>query len=325
MNKRDTLLALLALGAAPCIALAQSADRVRVIGYLAASDGPTAVSESFRQGMRGLGWIEGRNLRIEYRWGAGKAENLAAFAAELVRMRVEVIVGQATPGVAAAKAATTTIPIVMASVADAEGSGFVANLSRPGGNITGVSMMMPALSGKRLELLKEIVPRMARVAYLAYAPDPAHKLFLKQTQEAGSQLKVRIQPVLVNRPDELPGAFTAMTRERADALVVQPLFNSNLGLGPRVAELAIKHRLVSISDGNGYADSGGLIFYGPDALAIYSRIASYVDRILKGANPAEMAVEQPRKFQFIVNMKTTKRLGIKIPQSILLRADKVIE
>ncbi len=315
-----------------CIALLVSAatpaqEKIRVVGVLSASAGPgaSATIESFRRGMSELGWIDGKNLRVEYRWGAGKAENLAEFAAELVRMKVEVIVASATPSIAAAKAATTTIPIVMGTAADAEGSGFVANLARPGGNITGVSQMLPALSGKRLELLKEIVPRMNRVAYLGWAADPAHKLFLRQTQDAGAHLKVSIQPAIISNAGELPAAFAAMNKERAQAVIVQPLFNNNLGLGTQIADLAVKHKLPSISDGNSFADGGGLIFYGPDGQAIYSRIASYVDRILRGGNPAEMAVEQPQKFQFVVNMKTAKSLGIKMPQTILLRADRVIE
>jgi len=310
--------------APPGLAEAQQTEKMRVIGYLSPADGPTVATEVFKRGLRELGWIEGQNLKIEYRWAANKADRLPALAEELVRLNVDLIVGQSTPAVQAAKTATTTIPIVMGAAADAEGSGFVASLARPGGNITGVSMMMSELAGKRLELLRELVPRLSRVAYLAFGPDPAHKLFLKQTQEAGRSLKVRVQPVVVGGPEEFQSAFSAMRKERADALVVQPLFSNTLGLGPQVAELAATHRLPTISDGNGFAEAGGLLYYGPDVLAILGRIAGYVDRILKGAKPAELPVEQPRTFQLVINLKTAKRLGLKVPQSLLSRADKVI-
>ena len=317
---------LVVLSLAPLdLAQAQQTEKTRVIGYLSPANGPTVGTEVFRRGLRELGWFEGQNLRIEYRWAARRADRLPALADELVRLKVDLIVAQSTPAVQAAKTATATIPIVMGSAADAEGSGFVASLARPGGNITGVSMMMSALAGKRLELLKEIVPKFSRVAYLAFGPDPAHKLFLKQTQEAGQSLKIRVHPVVVKGPEEFQNAFAAMKREGADALVVQPLFSNTLGLGPQVAELAATNRLPTISDGNGFAEEGGLMYYGPDNLAIYGRIAGYVDRILKGAKPADLPVEQPHKFQLVINLKTAKRLGLDVPQSLLSRADKVID
>ena len=263
--------------------ITRAQEKVRVVGYLGTSSGlaASASGQAFQRGMTELGWIDGKNLRVEYRWGAGKAEALTTFAAELVRMKVDVIVAQSTPAVSAAKAATTSIPIVMGAAADAEGSGVVASLARPGGKITGVSNMLTALAGKRLEILKEAVPRMTRVAYLAWADDPAHKLFLKQTQDAGGLLKVRVQPVVVNKAEELPAAFAAMAKERAEALIVQPLFTNTLGLGPGVSELALKHRLPSISDGSGFADAGGLIYSGPDAAAINSRIAPQANRVIQ--------------------------------------------
>jgi putative ABC transport system substrate-binding protein len=275
--------------------------------------------------LRDLGWIDGKNIRIEYRWGDNKPERLAPLAEELVRLNAELIVASSTAAVQAAKNATTTIPIIMGAAADAEGSGFVASLARPGGNITGVSMMMPAMSGKLLELLREITPRLSRVAYLGYASDPGQKMFLMQTQEAGYVLKIGVQAVVVNSAAEFEHAFAAMKAGRAEALIVHPIFTGQLGLGSRIAELAKKHRLPTISDGPGFAEAGGLLYFGSDAPALFNRIAGYVDRILKGAKPADMPVEQPQKFQLLVNMKTAKQLALKVPQSLLLRADRVIE
>lgn len=306
-------------------AMAQPTDKPRVIGLLTLGPGLTAATESLLSGLRERGWIEGKNLRVEYRFAANRPERLPGLAEELVRIGVELIVASGTPAVQAAKNATSSIPIVMGSAADAEGSGFVASLARPGGNITGVSMMLAELAGKRLEILKELNPKLARVAYLAYVPDPAHKLFLRQTMDAGQALNLRIQPVRVNRPDQLSAAFALIAKERADAVVVQPLFSNNLGLAPRVAGLAVEHRLVNISDGAGYVEAGGLLYYGPDPQAIYPRIASFVDRILKGGKPAEMPVEQPQKFLLIVNLTAAKKLGISVPISLRARADRVIE
>lgn len=303
---------------------AQSAQKVRVIGYLGPGGGPGFAAVILGRGLRDLGWIDGTNVRIEYRWADSKPERLAPLAEELVSLKVELIIASSTAAVQAAKNATTTIPIIMGPAADAEGSGFVASLARPGGNITGVSMMMPALQGKLLELLREITPSLSRVAYLAYASDPGHKMFLKQTQEAGQALKIGVQAVVVSSAAEFEQAFAAMKAGRTDALIVHPTFSGQLGLGPRIAELAKKNRLPAISDGSGFAEAGGLLYYGSAAYDV-SRIAGYVDRILKGAKPADMPVEQPQKFQLLVNMNTAKQLGLKVPQSLLLRADRVIE
>ena len=304
---------------------AQPADKPRVIGVLAVGPGPTATTGPLQRGLQDIGWIEGKNLHIEYRFAANRPERLPALAQDLVRLGVELIVCSGTPAVQAAKDVTSSIPIVMGAAADAEGSGFIASLARPGGNITGVSMMLSTLAGKRLEILRELNPRLTRVAYLAYAPDPAHKLFLKQTQDAGQALKLRIQAVRVSSPDELATAFNAMAKERAEAVVVQPLFSNNLGLGPRIVGLASTHGLANISDGAGYIEAGGLLYYGPDPDAIYARIASFVDRILKGGRPADMPVEQPQKFLLVLNLGAAKKAGINVPLSLRARADRVIE
>jgi putative ABC transport system substrate-binding protein len=304
---------------------AQQAEKIRVVGFLSPAAAPSARHEAFRQELRALGWVEGQNLRIEFRWAANSADRLAAMAEELVRLKVDVLVAQSTPAVEAAKNATRTIPIVMGAAADPVGSGFVASLARPGGNITGVSMMMPELAGKRLELLRDLVPRLKRVAFLAHGGDSAHKLFVQQTQDAGRTLGVQVQVLVVERAEEFEGAFSAMAKERVDALVIQPLFINTLQLGPRLAELAAKNRLPTICDGVGFAEQGGLLYYGPDTRAVYPRVAVYVDRILRGAKPAELPVEQPQKFELVINLKTAQRLGLGVPRSVLLRADRVIE
>jgi putative ABC transport system substrate-binding protein len=306
------------------VAAAQPTDKPRVLGILSLSAEPTLRDEVFERRLRELGWIEGQNARFEYRRAANKIERLPALAEELVRLNVHVIVAQSTPAVKAAKDATRTIPIVSIS-ADPVANGFVASLARPGGNITGVSMMMPELAGKGLELLREVAPKLSRVAYLAHGDDPSHRLFLKETGDAGRRLGVRVQPVIIRGPQEFDAAFAAMKRERAGALIVQPLFVNTMGLGPQLAELSAKNGLAAISSADVFADVGGLMVHAPDPLATYQRVATFVDQVLRGANPAELPIEQPQKFSLTINLKTAKRLGLRVPQSLLLRADKVIE
>ena len=307
------------------LADAQQAKKVPRIGYLSLAAKPSLRDEAFVQALRELGWINGQNIMIEYRWAAGKAESLAALADELVALKVDLIAAAATPAVQAAKNATKTIPIVMIGVADAVGSGFVASLAQPGGNITGSTNIMPELAEKRLGLLREILPKLSRLAFLAYGPDPAHKLFVKEAQEAAQSFKTRFQPLVLASVDEIEGAFSAMKKERAGALIVQPLYISVLGQGPRIAELAVKNRIPTISDGFQFAEQGGLMFYGPDSIAGYQRAAAFVDKILKGRKPADLPAEQPMKFDFIINLQTAKKIGLNIPQSVLFRATKVIQ
>jgi putative ABC transport system substrate-binding protein len=307
------------------LAQAQQAKKVPRIGYLSLAAKPSPRDEAFVQGLRELGWVDGQNIAIDYRWAASKAENLAALANELVALKMDLIAATSTPAVAAAKNATKTIPIVMIAVADAVGSGFVASLAQPGGNITGTSNILPELASKRLGLLKEILPKLSRVAFLAYGPDPAHKLFVKEAQEAAQSFKMRFQPLVLAGVNEIEGAFAAMNKERAGALIVQPLFISALGQGPRIAELAAKNRIPSISDGFQFAEAGGLMFYGPDSIAVYRHTATYVDKILKGRKPADLPVEQPMKFDFVINLQTAKKIGVDIKQSVLFRASKVIQ
>jgi putative ABC transport system substrate-binding protein len=280
--------------------------------------------EVVRQGLHDLGYVEGQNIFIVYKSAEGRVERLPDLAAELVRMKVDVIMARATPVVQAAKNATSTIPIV-ASAADVVGSGFVASLARPGGNITGTTSIMPELAGKRLELLREIVPKLSRVAFLAHGGVPAHRLFIKEVQAAGESVGVQIQPLVVKGPEEFEGAFSAMAKERAGALIVQPLFSNTLEQGQRIADLAARRRLPTISDPRVFAEAGGLMSYGTDSSAMWRRVPFYVDKILKGAKPADLPVEQPMKFEFVINLKTAKQIGLTIPQSVLFRADKVIK
>ena len=300
-------------------------ERVRVVGYLSTSADMSRRHRDFRDDLQKLGWVEGKNLRIEFRFAGGKPERFVALADELVKLKPDVIVGQGTPSVAALKNATRDIPIVMGTAADPLGTGLVTNLARPDANITGLSMMMPELAGKRLELLRNWLPKLTRVAFLGYGPDPAHKQFIVQTQEAGRTLGMQVQVLIVHKADELESSFAEMAKQKAEGVVVQPLFANALGLGPRIAELALKSRLPSISDGAGFADQGGLIFYGPVARAMNERVAAYVDRILRGAKPGDLPVEQPQKFEFVVNLKTARAIGAEPPRGMLLKVDRLIE
>ncbi len=325
MNTRRKLVSAFfaALGSTPWPAGAQPAEKIRVIGFLTLSEKPSLRDEIFTQGMRELGWIEGKNIRIEMRRAGNDIKRLAAMAQELVQLKVDLIVALSTPAVAAARDATSGIPIVSLS-ADPVANGFVASLRRPGGNITGLSMMHPVLAGKRLELLREIKPKIARVAFLAHGGDPAHKGFIAEMESAGKALGIRIDAVIVTHADQIDGAFVTMQKLRAEGLAIQPLFINTLGLGPRIAALANQQRLLSVADGDGFAEQGGLLFYGPDPTAMYRRVAYYADRVLKGANPAEFPVEQPTRFLVTVNLKTAKLIGVKMPYSIMVRANKVI-
>jgi putative ABC transport system substrate-binding protein len=304
---------------------AQQGRRVPRIGYLKLGSGPSEPEAALKQRLIDLGWVESRNVIIEYRWAANDTTRLLGLAKELVNLKVDVLVASATPAIHAAKNATAKIPIVMSAAADPVASGFVASLARPGGNITGLSLQSPELAGKRLELLKEIVPKLFRVAFLAHARDPAHKLFLQEAQDIAPRIGLQIQPLAVQGPEEFETAFATMVKERAGAVVIVPLFTgSALGTGPKVADLAIRNRLPSISDGNRFPEAGGLISHGANRLDLWRRAASFVDKILKGTKPADLPVEQPTKFDFVINLKTAKQIGLTMPPNVLVRADRVI-
>jgi putative ABC transport system substrate-binding protein len=314
----------------PLAAEAQPPTKIARIGYLTNADVATAphhLREAFLKGLGDLGYVEGRNLVIEYRSAEGKVERLPALAAELVSLKVDVIVATATPQTLAVKQATKTIPIVFTALADPVTSGLVTSLARPGGNVTGVSFLAPELVSKRFELLKQAVPGVRRVAFLwqpGDVPERTAKDMLKGAELAARALGLRLQLVEARGPADFDRAFSEMTRERADALSVLTsarLFTERR----RLAELAEKNRLPAVYPWREGADAGGLMAYGPNVADLYRRAATYVDKILKGAKPADLPVEQPTKFELIINLKTAKALGLTIPQSILTRADEIIQ
>jgi ABC-type uncharacterized transport system substrate-binding protein len=307
-------------------AKAQQQGKVPRIGFLGLSStsSDSIRIEAFRQGLRELGYVEGKSIIIEYRYAEGRLDRLPKLANELVRLNVDIIVARSAPAVTAAKNATTTTPIIMASVADAVRTGFVQSLAHPGGNITGLTSIMPELAGKRLELLKEIFPKLARVAFLAYAGGRAQELYVKEAKDAGQPLGIEIQPVAATHPADFKEAFSAMERKQAGALVVQPVFIGGLGYGQRIAGLAILNRLPTVSDLSRFPNEGGLMSYGPDLIDHTRQAAHYVDKILKGANPADLPVQQPTKFELVINLKTARQIGVTIPPNVLARADRVI-
>jgi ABC-type uncharacterized transport system substrate-binding protein len=323
------LLITLALGllVAPLAADAQQVTKVHRIGRLVAGSSlsDSHLLEAFRQGLRDLGYIEGQNLVIEYRYAEGTPERLPDLAAELVRLPVEVIVAGGRNTIRAAQDATRTIPIVMAGTGDAVAFGFVASLARPGGNITGLSDLGAELPAKRLELLKEIVPQSARIAVLTNPAGPLHVSWMPNLTAAAQTLGVQLHVVEVRQAEELASAFAALAQARADALLVvsDPLL-LNRQRARIVADLAAQHRLPAMYDWREYVDAGLLMSYGPSQLDMQRRTAVYVDKILKGAKPADLPVEQPTTFELVLNLKTAKELGLTIPPTLLLQATEVI-
>jgi putative ABC transport system substrate-binding protein len=310
--------------AAPLAAGAQQAGKVYRIGYLAPDSGPSLSSEAFRQGLRDLGWVEGRNIVIEYRWAGGRRERLADLATELVQLKVDIILGSTTPGALAAKKATKTIPIVIPVSNDPVGSGLVESLARPGGNVTGFSFIAQDMTQKRLELLKEVDPGITRVAALLNPTHPRSAAELSEGEVAARELGMQLQVLAVRNPTELESAFSAVITERADGLIVlsDRLFFNIRG---RLAEFAAGRRVPSIHYAKEFVEAGGLMSYGPNTTDMYKRAAILVDKILKGAKPADLPVEQPTKFDLVINLKTARALGLTIPPSLLPRADQVIE
>jgi len=313
--------------AVPLAAEAQQAVKITRIGYLGFNlTASPHLPEAFRQGLRDLGYVEGRNVVIEYRDAEGKPERLPALAAELVALKVDVILAPGTPQALAAKQATRTLPIVFGAAADPVGSGLVSSLARPGGNVTGLSVVTPELVGKRLELLTQAVPGVSRVAVL-WQPgnygERTEKDMLKEAEVAARALGVRLQFVEARGPADFDRAFSDITRARAGALTVVPsamLF----GERRRLVDLAAKNRLPAVYQWREGVDAGGLMSYGPDFADLFRRAATYVDRILKGAKPGDLPVEQPTKFELVINLKTAKALGLTIPPLLLGRADEVI-
>ena len=307
------------------VAEAQQARKVPRIGFL----DPTsrAVSEArieaFRQGLRKFGYTEGKTIAIDYRFAEGRSERLHDLAIELVHLNVDIIIARAIPGAVAAEQATTAIPIVFVGVADAVAARLIASLAHPGGNITGLTSLAPELSGKRLELLKETFPKVSRVAVLRNPSNPGDPILWNETQAASQTLGLQLQSLEVRSPKDLEDAFESATRAGTQALVTltDPLLQSHR---KQIVDFAAKSRLPAIYPDSEYVEAGGLMSYAANALEFYARAATYVDRILKGAKPADLPVEQPTKFELVINLKTAKQIGLTIPQSVLYRADRVI-
>lgn len=327
MNTRRKLLVALGAGAfaTPFACFAAQPAKVARIGYLGPTSAAGAKSriEALRAGLRELGYVEGKNLVIEFRWADDKYERLPALMAELISLKVDVIVTHGTPGTRAAKQATTTIPVVMATAGDAVLAGLVANIARPDANVTGLTFSTPELAAKRLEVLRDTFPRIRRVALLQNPDNPAMGPVLKAMQQTANVLKLELQQIGVRTPDELEAAFSAMATKRAEAVVAieDAMLNGNIR---KIADLAARHRLPSIGLPE-LAEAGGLLAYGVDLVQMFRRAAFFVDKILKGTKLGSLPVERATTFELVLNMKTAKALGIKIPQSILVRADRVIE
>jgi putative ABC transport system substrate-binding protein len=313
--------------AAPLASFAQQPTKIPRIGFLhPASPGgvPGMRLEAFRDALHELGYVEGKNVQLEVRWGEGKLERLPALAAELVQLKVDVIVAATSPSVVAARQATPTIPIVMPVSSDPVGDGLVASLAHPGGNITGLSMMAPELGEKRLQLLRETFPEASRAVAVLW--NPAYvgmRARFEQAKVAAPKLGLTVRSVEVRDTRELDVAFEAIVREHPQALVLSDPFTT--GQRARIVEFAAEHRLPAIYESSDFVDVGGLMSFGPDISNLYRGAAVYVDKILKGAKPGDLPIEQPTKFELVLNMKAAKALGISFPASILLRADKLIE
>jgi ABC-type uncharacterized transport system substrate-binding protein len=308
------------------LADAQQSTKVPRIGYLGANSAtvnPDRI-EAFRQGLRELGYVEGKSIVIEWRSAEGKLDRLPTLAAELVRLKVDIIIAGGPQSNRAAKEATVTIPIVMGFDNDPVRNGFVASLARPGGNITGLATLAPEINGKLIELLKEIVPRLSHLAVLGTSTQPGSAQSLREAELAARSFGVQVQYLDVRGPKDIEPAFRAAGKEHANGLLVlqSPVINSQR---TQVADLAVKSRLPAIFPQSGYVEAGGLMYYGANTADLFRRAAHYVDKILKGAKPADLPVEQPTKFELVINLKTAKQIGLTIPPNVLARADRVIK
>jgi putative ABC transport system substrate-binding protein len=327
MKKLFQLFLIIAFLGAGAISEAQQTGKIPRVGYFAAGgdpNNPGSLVEAFRQGLRELGYIEGKNILVEFRYGEGNRELVLSLVTELMQLKVDVLVVTSLTSIRAAKQATKTIPIVMVTVQDPVETGIVDSLASPGGNITGVTTLARELSGKRLELLKEVVPKMSRAGVLWDANAPGTIIGFKEYEAAARALKIQLQSLEVRGPNpDLAGAFETVAKGRASALIT--IGNPVLGrYQKQIAELAIKNRMPSMCERSDYVEAGCLVSYAANQADQYRRAAYYVDRILKGTKPADLPVEQPMKFEFVVNLKTAKQIGVTIPQWTLMKADKVI-
>jgi ABC-type uncharacterized transport system substrate-binding protein len=320
-----SILFVVVLLAIAVIAEAQQPNKIQRIGVLAPSSAYFLSSqlEAFRQALRELGYVEGQNIAIEYRYAEGKLDRLPALAGELVRLKVDIIVAASTPAALAAKNATKEIPIVFETIIDPVASGVAASLARPGGNITGVTMGGAELYGKRLELLKETIPKLTRAAILWNPTSTAAQLNLKETRAAAQPLKLEIQSLEVRSPEDIEPAFDAATRAKVSAMMITQSPPLTM-YSKRIVDLAARHRLPVIYPQRQWPDSGGLMSYGSNVDDSYRRLASYVDRILKGVKPVDLPVERSTKMELVINLKAAKQIGLTIPPNVLARADRVI-
>jgi putative ABC transport system substrate-binding protein len=327
MTKKIIFLALCSLLFARCSsAQAQPASKMSRIGYLSSvsKDSDSYRSDAFRQGLRSLGYVEGQNITVEYRYAAGDLKRFPDLVDELIQLKIDVMVVSSAPGVLAAKKATQSIPIVMTNVGDPVGEGIIDSLARPGGNVTGLTGVAPDLSGKRLELLKETVPRLSRVGVLW---DPASRgaaTLFKETEAPALEMKVQLQSLEVRQPEDFERVFKVAASKQLGALVVlQSPFTATHRRA--IVDFATKSRLPTMFGEGAHVEAGGLMSYAPNYNDLFRRAATFVDKILKGRKPADLPVEQPTKFEFVINLKTAKQIGVTIPQSVLFRADKVIK
>jgi putative ABC transport system substrate-binding protein len=325
MRRREFIAGLGGAAAWPLVARAQRPNRVSRIGILALAPADSPNHVAFCQGLRDLGYIEGQNLLIEYRGYGSRRERLASLATELVKLNVDVILAAGSEATHAARQASATIPIVMTST-NPLGLGFIASLARPGGNVTGLSLMGPEVSGKRLQLLQEIVPGLAKVALFWDPNDPGAEFSVKETQAAAEALSLKLQVLETRRADDFGAAFQAAAKDEARAVILMPAPAINVDANmKRIADLALRHGLPTMFITDSLPKAGGLVSYGVSLVAIYRRAANYVDQILKGTNPADLPVEQPAKFELVINLKTAKALGLTIPETLLATADEVIQ
>jgi putative ABC transport system substrate-binding protein len=325
MRRREFItLVGVAAAAWPHAVWAQQAGKIHTVGFLSPGSPPEFFLPVLFDALAESGWIEGKNIVVERRYAENRLERLPGLAAELVHLNVDVIVAAGTLGPLAAKRATSTIPIVMTAAGDPLGSGLVTSLARPGGNVTGMSLMVPDLGGKRLELLKELLPRLSRVAVLWDAANPYPAIVFKETQAAGQRLGIEVRSLEVRGPNDFGGAFEAASKQRPDALITveDPLTFNYQG---RIADFAVIEQLPSLFGTREDVAAGGLISYGANIADLFRQSAGYVDKILRGAKPADLPVQQPTKFELVVNLKTAKALGLDIPPTLLARANEVIE
>jgi putative ABC transport system substrate-binding protein len=324
MQRRDFLGVLGGAAVAwPLSARAQQPSKVVRIGILSLTSGPSPADEGFQNGLRQLGYVEGQNLVMLYRWAAGRKERLVDLAIELLQLKVDVFASGSTEAIFAIRSVNSAIPIVMTNISDPIGSGLVSSFARPGGNTTGLTMYSSDLAGKRLELLREVVPRLRRVAILVERDHPPTATLVKETEAAAQALQLELQ-ILQVRPDLIADAFRSLSKEKTDGIVIQQTASLNAYIR-QIADLAISHQLPTIQETLSFVEAGGLMAYGPNRSALGERAAWYVDRILRGTNPADLPIEQPTKFELALNLKTAKALGLTVPPTLLTRADEVIE